>query len=137
MAPSLQRTRSIVRRLPIPPNPLTIRLKGSYCGRHFSLSFFIIYVRFPSLSDSYININIGLKELLFKLYSVPTELSGERSQLRVYDRRKHRRVWRAQRALAHILLFIELAGERIVATEASTKLSFLFFLLVGYSILCT
>ena len=66
-----------------------------------------------------------------------TELSGERSELRVYDRRKHRIVWRAQRALAHSLLFIELAGERIAATEASTKLSFLFFFLVGYSILCT
>ena len=43
----------------------------------------------------------------------------------------------ASNSLAHSLLFIELAGERIVAAEASTKLSFLFFFLVGYSILCT
>ena len=62
---------------------------------------------------------------------------NERSELRVYDRRKHRRVWRAQRALALNLLYIEMAGERIVTTEASTKLSFLFFFLVGYSIFCT
>ena len=53
---------------------------------------------------------------------------NERSELRVYDRRKHRRVWRAQRALALNLLYIEMAGERIVATEASTKLSFFVFL---------
>ena len=52
----------------------------------------------------------------------------ERSELHLSmcDRRKHRIVWRAQRALAHSLLFIELDGERIVAAEASTKLSFLF-----------